>query len=82
MNGDHAGRRVVGMDLHRHRSVLVRTTEDGRELGTSRIVNSPAALRAELAGAGENGGDGPRTRPRWRHPSYCRLASRRDDRLS
>ena len=24
------GRQVVGMDLHRHRSVLVRMTEDGR----------------------------------------------------
>ena len=30
MNGDHAGRQVVGMYLHRHRSVLVRMTEDGR----------------------------------------------------
>jgi transposase len=42
------------MDLHRRRSVLVRMSEDGRKLGTARIVNSPGALRAELARAGEN----------------------------
>src|SRR6516162_5888379 len=54
MTEDYAGRQVVGMDLHRHRSVLVRMTEDGRKLGTARIANSPAALRAELARAAEN----------------------------
>jgi len=54
MNGDYAGRQVVGMDLHRRRSVLVRMSEDGRKLGTARISNSPAALRAELARAGKN----------------------------
>ena len=36
------GRQVVGMDLHRRRSVLVRMTEDGRRLGTARIANSRA----------------------------------------
>ncbi len=54
MNGDYAGRQVVGMDLHRRRSVLVRMSEDGRKLGAARISNSPAALRAEIARAGEN----------------------------
>jgi Transposase len=54
MNGDYAGRQVVGMDLHRRRSVLVRMSEDGQKLGTARITNSPAALRTELARAGEN----------------------------
>jgi hypothetical protein len=39
------GRQVVGMDLHRPRSVLVRMTEDGRKLETARIDNGPAALR-------------------------------------
>ena len=48
------GRQVVGMDLHRRRSVLVRMTEDGRRLGTVRITNSPAELRAQIAGAGKN----------------------------
>jgi transposase len=52
MSEGYAGRQVVGMDLHRRRSVLVRMTEDGRKLATARITNSPAALRAELARAG------------------------------
>ena len=46
------GRQVVGMDLHRRRSVLVRMTEDGRRLGMARITNSPQELRAQLARAG------------------------------
>ncbi len=54
MNGDYAWRQVVGMDLHRRRSVLIRISEDGRKLGTARIANSPAALPAEIARAGEN----------------------------
>jgi transposase len=48
------GRQVVGMDLHRRRSVLVRMTGDGRVLETVRITNSPAALRREIAKAGEH----------------------------
>jgi transposase len=51
---DYDGRQVVGMDLHRQRSVLVRMTEDGRKLGTARITNSPAALRTEIARAGKS----------------------------
>ena len=54
MTEAYDGRRVVGMDLHRQRSVLVRMTEDGRKLETVRIANSPAALRAVIARAGEN----------------------------
>jgi len=42
------------MDLHRRRSVLVRMTEDGRRLGTAKITNSPAALRREIARAGQH----------------------------
>ena len=49
---DYDGRQVVGMDLHRRRSVLVRMTEDGRRLGMARITNSPEELRAQLAQAG------------------------------
>jgi transposase len=52
MTESYDGRQVVGMDLHRRRSVLVRMTEDGRKLETARIENSPAALRAVLARAG------------------------------
>src|SRR5919198_5659171 len=47
------GRQVVGMDLHRRRSVLVRMTEDGRKLGTTRITNSAAQLRKAVAEAGD-----------------------------
>jgi transposase len=54
MTEAYDGRQVVGMDLHRHRSVLVRMTEDGRKRETVRIGNSPAALRAVIARAGEN----------------------------
>jgi hypothetical protein len=46
------GPQMVGMDLHRRRSVLVRMTEDGRKLGTARIANSPARLAAEIRRAG------------------------------
>jgi transposase len=54
MTEAYDGRQVVGMDLHRRRSVLVRMTEDGRKLGTARITSSSAALRAEIAQAGTN----------------------------
>ena len=48
------GPQIVGMDLHRRRSVLVRMTEDGRRLGTARITNSPAELLAQMARAGQS----------------------------
>ena len=54
MTEAYDGRQVVGMDLHRQRSVLVRMTEDGRKLETVRITNSAAALRREIAKAGEH----------------------------
>src|SRR5438105_12519570 len=54
MTEAYDGRQVVGMDLHRRRSVLVRMTGDGRKLETVRIENSPAALRSVLARAGKN----------------------------
>jgi transposase len=53
MQTAYDGRQVVGMDLHRRRSVLVRMTEDGRRLGMARITNSPAELRAQIARAGK-----------------------------
>jgi transposase len=54
MTEAYDGRQVVGMDLHRRRSALVRMTEDGRKLETVRITNSPAELRKVIARAGEN----------------------------
>ena len=54
METAYDGRQVVGMDLHRRRSVLVRMTGDGRRLGTARIASSPAELRAQIARAGKS----------------------------
>jgi transposase len=50
----YEGRQIVGMDLHRRRSVLVRMTETGQRLETVRISNDPEYLRQVMARAGEN----------------------------
>jgi transposase len=52
MSAGYDGQQIVGMDLHRKRSVLVRMTPEGERLGKARITHSPAALRAEMAKAG------------------------------
>ena len=49
----YAGKQIVGMDLHRRRSVLVRMTEAGERLETVRISNDPEYLREVMARAGE-----------------------------
>src|SRR5215470_15360706 len=46
------GPQIVGRDLHRRRSVLVRTAGDGRKLATARIASSPARRAAEIRRAG------------------------------
>jgi transposase len=51
---EYPGRQIVGIDLHRRRTVLVRMTEDGQTLETTRISNDPEYLRAVMARAGEN----------------------------
>jgi len=53
MTAAYDGRQVVGMDLHRRRSVLVRMSASGRKLETVRIDNSPAELRRVIARAGK-----------------------------
>jgi transposase len=53
MDEAYDGRQVVGMDLHRRRSVLVRMSMDGRKLETVRIENSPRELRKVLARCGQ-----------------------------
>src|SRR5207247_247407 len=53
MSEAYDGQQIVGMDLHRRRSVLVRMTADGQKLETSRITNSPAELRRVIARAGK-----------------------------
>ncbi len=53
MSGAYEGKQIVGMDLHRRRSVLVRMTETGEQLETVRIANDPEYLRQVMARAGE-----------------------------
>ena len=53
MSGAYEGRQIIGMDLHRRRSVLVRMTEAGDALETVRITNDPEVLREVMARAGE-----------------------------
>ena len=50
----YEGTQIVGMDLRRRRSVLVRMTQSGETLETVRISNDPEYLRAVMARAGEH----------------------------
>ena len=54
MQAEYDGRQIVGMDLHRRRSVIVRMAENGERLGSARIDNDPMALMAEIAKAGDH----------------------------
>jgi hypothetical protein len=54
MSAGYDGRQVVGIDLHRRRSVIVRMTETGERLGSTRVSNDPMVLAAEIAKAGEH----------------------------
>jgi hypothetical protein len=53
VSGAYEGQQIVGMDLHRRRSVLVRMTDTGQRLETVRISNDPDYLRQVMARAGE-----------------------------
>ena len=53
MSGAYEGQQIVGIDLHRRRSVLVRMTETGERLETVRITNDPDYLREVMTRAGE-----------------------------
>jgi len=52
VSGSYEGRQVVGIDLHRRRSVIVRMTEDGRPLESVRIVNDRERLAEVIGRAG------------------------------
>ncbi|HEX6875183.1 MAG TPA: IS110 family transposase [Nocardioidaceae bacterium] len=52
MSDGTAGKQVVGVDLHLHRSVIARVDDHGNELGWVRIDNDPRALRDECRKAG------------------------------
>jgi transposase len=49
----YEGQQIVGMDIHRRRSVLVRMTEAGDRLETVQITNDPERLRSVLGRAGD-----------------------------
>ena len=49
-------REYVGIDLHRHRSVLVRRDDAGETLELVRIANDPVALAEVVSRAGESPG--------------------------
>ena len=49
MSEQYAGPQIVGMDLHRRRSVLVRMTETGEHLETVRISNDAEYLREVMS---------------------------------
>src|SRR4029453_9133883 len=53
MQAAYDGRQIVGIDLHRRRSVIVRMSETGERLDQTRIDNDPMALATEIAKAGE-----------------------------
>jgi transposase len=54
MSEAYAGKQVVGIDLHRRRSVIVWMTESGERLETVRILNDPDRLAEVMARAGES----------------------------
>ncbi|HET7070069.1 MAG TPA: transposase [Nocardioides sp.] len=51
---EYAGRQFVGIDLHRRRTVLVRTTDEGEVLEAVRILNDVDSLNQVMARAGED----------------------------
>ncbi|MGH3523433.1 MAG: IS110 family transposase [Mycobacterium sp.] len=52
MDTGYAGQQVVGLDLHRRRTVMVRMTEAGERLEAVRFVSDPAVLAEQIAKAG------------------------------
>jgi transposase len=46
------GRQIVGLELHRHRTVMVRMTSAGERLEVARFANDAAMLRDQVAKAG------------------------------
>jgi transposase len=50
---EYAGQQFVGIDLHRRRSVVVRTTESGEVLESIQILNDVDRLGSVIARAGE-----------------------------
>ena len=51
---EYAGQQFVGIDLHRRRRVLVRTTESGEVLEAVQILNDVDRLNSVMDRAGES----------------------------
>ncbi len=51
---EYAGQQFVGIDLHRRRSVIVRTTHSGEVLEATQILNDVDRLNSVVARAGED----------------------------
>lgn len=49
---EYDGHQYVGIDLHRHRSVIVRHDAQGNQLALTRISNDPLTLAQEISKAG------------------------------
>ena len=54
MSEFYEGQQFLGMDLHRRRSVLVRMSETGEHLETTRILNDRDSLAEVMSRAGES----------------------------
>jgi len=54
MDAGYDGRQIVGIDLHRNRSVIVQMTQAGEHLGTTRIDNDPYTLAEQMTRWGED----------------------------
>jgi len=54
MSAEYDRAQIMGIDLHRRRSVIVRMDEAGQRLDVVRIDNDPMALAAQIAQAGEH----------------------------
>ena len=52
MSEPYDGRQIVGLDLHRNRTVMVRTTEQGERLEAVRFTNDREMLAGQIAKAG------------------------------
>jgi len=50
----YVGQQYIGIDLHRRRSVIVRTADTGDVLEAVQITNSPLALAEVMTRAGEH----------------------------
>ncbi len=52
MDESYVGQQVVGLDLHRRRTVMVRMTPAGERLEAVRFASDPAVLAEQIVKAG------------------------------